>query len=57
MLSKPESTVLKTFPYILGFWNCEVGLVKNSSSFKFPYGRAINYNPKQLNLKFSFMKF
>lgn len=55
MLTKPvvsfESFPLN--PWILELWSW-VG--ENISSLKFLGGRAMDYNPEQLNLKLSFMK-
>lgn len=58
MLSKPESTLsFENFPLNSGILELWSWVGKNVSSLKFLGARAMNYNPKQLNLKLSFMKF
>lgn len=57
MLGKLESTVsFENFPINPEILELSSWIGKNACSFKFRSGRAMNYNPEQLILKFSFMK-
>lgn len=57
MLGKLESTVsFENLPINPEILELSSWIGKNAYSFKFRSGRAMNYNPERLNLKFSFMK-
>lgn len=57
MLGKLESTVsFENFPINPEILELSSWIGKNAYSFIFRSGRAMNYNPEHLNLKFSLMK-